>query len=28
MDGAHARWHGTAGDASIGDYSTLGTPRA
>jgi len=28
MVGAHARWHGAAADASIGDYSTLGTPRA
>ncbi|MEY3010738.1 MAG: hypothetical protein RLZZ314_1380 [Bacteroidota bacterium] len=27
MVGAHAAWHGTPEDASLGDYSTLGTPR-
>ncbi|MGB1943953.1 MAG: nucleotidyltransferase, partial [Flavobacteriales bacterium] len=27
MVGAHAAWHGTPADASIGDYSTLGNPR-
>ena len=27
MIGANAAWHGTPEDASIGDYSTIGTPR-
>ena len=26
MVGAHAAWHGTADDASIGDYCTVGNP--
>ena len=28
MVGSNASWHGTADDASIGDYCTIGTPRA
>lgn len=27
MIGAHAVWHGTADDASIGDYCTVGNPQ-
>ena len=27
MIGAHAAWHGTADDASIGDYCTVGNPQ-
>ena len=28
MVGSHAAWHGAPDDASIGDYCTVGTPRA